>query len=130
MRIAKSIVLVDDDRDDQEIFRSACAIVDESVEVVGFENGEQALRSIPGMPSLPDLIFLDINMPRLNGIEVLRELKHSSRLAAVPVVIYSTSFDSRVKERCSNLGAIEIMEKPSCFDTLCSKLKSVLHTVA
>jgi CheY-like chemotaxis protein len=126
MRAARSIVLVDDDRDDQEIFKSACAIIDKTVEVVGFESGETALKTLSSMSSQPDVIFLDLNMPRLDGIAVLEELKHSSQLKSIPVIIYSTSFDTSVKTRCSNLGAIDVIEKPNCFESLCSKLRAVL----
>ena len=129
MRVGRSIVLVDDDRDDQEIFRSACAKVDTSVHVVGFENGMLALEGLSSLPSQPDVIFLDLNMPRLNGVEVLEELKHSSELKDISVIIYSTSFDMRVKEKCSRLGAVAIMEKPNCFETLCTNLETVLHTL-
>jgi len=129
MRIPKSIVLVDDDRDDHEIFRSACAQVDHRVHVLGFDSGDQAIRNLSVMPSLPDVIFLDLNMPRLNGVDVLEKLKDSAQLKSVPVVIYSTSFDSTVREKCSSLGAIEIMEKPSCFDALCTRLQTVLHSL-
>jgi CheY-like chemotaxis protein len=130
MNVVRSIVLVDDDRDDQEIFKSACCVVNRSAQVFGFENGEQALKDLPGLPTLPDVIFLDLNMPRLNGMEVLQELKHSPRLKSVPVVIYSTSFDSRTKDKCSSLGAVEIIEKPDCFNTLCSKIEMVLQAVS
>ena len=115
MRVSRSIVLVDDDRDDQEIFKSACAMVDTSVEVVGFENGQLALEGLSSLPAQPDVIFLDLNLPRLNGVEVLKELKHSSDFKDIPVIIYSTSFDKRVKDKCSSLGAVAVMEKPNCF---------------
>ena len=129
MRVGRSIVLVDDDRDDQEIFKTACAMLDTAVEVVGYENGVLALEGLPLMSSQPDVIFLDLNMPRLNGVEVLEELKHSSELRDIPVVIYSTSFDNWVKDKCSSLGAVAVMEKPNCFQTLCSNLQTVLHTL-
>jgi CheY-like chemotaxis protein len=129
MRLSRSIVLVDDDRDDQEIFKTAWASIDDSVEVVGFENGELALNSLQKMNDHPDVIFLDLNLPRLNGVEILEELKHSKTLRDIPVVIYSTSFDLKVKDRCSRLGAVAVIEKPSGFEALCSELQSVLHTL-
>jgi CheY-like chemotaxis protein len=129
MRIPKSIVLVDDDRDDHEIFISACAQIDYRANVLGFDSGDQAIRKLSVMPSLPDVIFLDLNMPRLNGMDVLKKLKDSDQLKSVPVVIFSTSFDSRVREKCSSLGAMDIMEKPSCFDALCTRLQTVLHAL-
>jgi CheY-like chemotaxis protein len=130
MRVFKSIVLVDDDRDDHEIFKAACALLDRTLEVLGFENGEEALQTLSIMQKPPDMIFLDLNMPRRNGIEVLEELKQSKQLQKIPVVIYSTSFDLRVKDKCESLGAAEIMEKPGCFDVLCEKLQAVLHSLS
>jgi CheY-like chemotaxis protein len=71
-----------------------------------------------------------LNMPRLNGVQVLEELKRQPGLRSIPVIIYSTSFDSYVYDHCTKLGAVELIEKPNCFDTLCSKLESVFHTMA
>lgn len=126
MRLARSIVLVDDDIDDQEIFRTACASIDRTINVVSYENGEMALKELSDMVSLPDLIFLDLNMPRINGMEVLEALKGNKDLKAVPVVVYTTSFDAKVKVRCEDLGAVQIMEKPNNYDTLCQKLRVLL----
>jgi CheY-like chemotaxis protein len=127
MEVLRSIVLVDDDADDQEIFRTACAEVDNHVSVVGFDNGEQALESIPTLSIVPDMIFLDLNMPRLNGLEVLEQLKRNNDLKDIPVIIYTTSFDGKVKEKCDHLGAVDVIEKPNCFDSLCDKLKVLLE---
>jgi CheY-like chemotaxis protein len=127
MEFVRSIVLVDDDADDQEIFKSACAEVDDLLRVVGFENGELALERIPELSTIPNMIFLDLNMPRLNGLEVLEQLKQNKDLKDIPVVIYTTSFDSKVKEKCDHLGVVDVIEKPNCFDSLCDRLKLLLE---
>ncbi len=129
MQVIRSVVLVDDDRDDQEIFKSACEAIDQSLEVVGFDNGELALKILSAKDTHPDVIFLDLNMPRLNGVEVLEELKHSSQLKNIPVVIYSTFLDTRIRNKCSSLGAVEVMEKPNCFEALCAKLRDVFGLI-
>jgi CheY-like chemotaxis protein len=126
----QSIVLVDDDKDDHEIFKSAWAVVDRSIDILWFDNGEKALQALSQMNNPPDIIFLDLNMPRFNGIEVLEVLKTTTKLSSIPVIIYTTSFDSKVRDECFNLGAAEIMEKPSDFNSLCEKLESVLHALA
>jgi CheY-like chemotaxis protein len=126
MQIARTVVLVDDDLDDHEVFKSACSVVDPAIEVTGFESGEQALRGLAKSRSLPDMIFLDLNMPRLNGIEVLEAVKAIESLKTVPIVVYTTSFDSRVRERCEQIGAMDVMEKPNSFDALCEKLEALL----
>lgn len=128
--MARSIVLIDDDMDDREIFETACRSIDPSIDVTGFENGEQAMQSLLNMSPLPDLIFLDLNMPRLNGIDVLEAIRSHIRFKEVPVVVYTTSFDMKVKNRCSELGAAEVIEKPNSFDALCQKLESLLHISA
>ncbi len=126
MRFARTVVLVDDDLDDHEVFRSACSVVDPTIEVTGFESGEHALRSLARFETLPDMIFLDLNMPRLNGIEVLEAVKAMEKLKSVPVIVYTTSFDSRIKERCEKIGAVDVIEKPNSFDALCEKLETLL----
>ena len=129
MRVVRSIVLVDDDKDDQEIFRTACSAVDKTAKVLGFESGEQAVESLTSRHTLPDIIFLDLNMPRMNGVEVLRLFKHNIILKDVPVIIYTTSFDNLVKEECINLGAFDVIEKPSSFESLCALINSVFQTI-
>jgi CheY-like chemotaxis protein len=77
---------------------------------------------------LPDLIFLDMNMPKLNGKQVLREIKKTRSLASIPVIMYSTSFAPRDIEEIKELGAVFYLLKPSRFDDLCASLTKILQT--
>jgi CheY-like chemotaxis protein len=77
-------------------------------------------------PSFPDLIFLDLNMPKLNGKQVLREIKSRESLKAIPVIMYSTSFAPRDIEEIGQLGAAFHLLKPSRFDDLCRSLSEIL----
>jgi CheY-like chemotaxis protein len=126
MQEVKSIVMIDDDADDLYIFKDACSVVDSSIQVDHFSDGEEALMEIPRRSFLPDLIFLDLNMPRFNGIEVLSRLKQNPLLALIPVIIYSTSFDQKVVGMCSDLGALQVIEKPNNFNLLCQTLISII----
>lgn len=126
MQLARTVILVDDDLDDHEVFKSACMVVDPTIEVIGFESGEQALRDLSTFEIMPDMIFLDLNMPRLNGIEVLEAVKAMEKMKVVPVIVYTTSFDTWVKERCQTIGAADVIEKPNSFDALCEKLGTLL----
>lgn len=121
MQFARTVILVDDDLDDHEVFKSACMVVDPTIEVIGFESGEQALRGLSTFEIIPDMIFLDLNMPRLNGIEVLEAVKAMENMKVVPVIVYTTFFDTSVKERCQKIGAADVIEKPNSFDALCEK---------
>lgn len=72
---------------------------------------------------LPNLIFIDLNMPRKNGFECLTEIMNDDKLKELPVIIYSTSFNMDVVETLYTLGAHSYIRKPGEF----SKIKKVIH---
>ncbi len=123
----KTCFLVDDDIDDQEIFMAAVSEVDKSINCVGIDNCEEAIDKLKTeVSNLPDFIFLDLNMPRLNGRQCLAELKKIAHLKHVPVIIYSTSSLNKDIEETKKLGADMFITKPSKFDDLCFALTEVL----
>jgi len=91
----KNIVLyADDDPDDLELVQDAFALYSKNVEVVGFADGTSALsyvQTLSPLDPLPCLIILDINMPVLNGKEVLVRLRQMEQFESVPVVLFTTS---------------------------------------
>ena len=124
-----TLLLVDDDQDDRFLFKEALAEADNSVEFTEASNGADALEKLmSGKVSLPDLIFLDVNMPRMNGLDCLKHLKENVRFKDVPVVMYSTAASDDYQRECLNHGAKLFIEKPSDFWQLCDKLKNVLKT--
>lgn len=124
---SKTVYLVDDDIDDQEIFMSAVNEIDSSIKCVGIDNCEEAIEKLKkDKYNLPDIIFLDLNMPRLNGRQCLTELRKLAHLKDVPVVIYSTSSLKKDIEETKSLGANMFLTKPSKFDELCSALHNLI----
>lgn len=119
----QSILLADDDADDRFLFEEALSVADASVKLHTAVDGVDAIQKLRAAVGLPDVIFMDVNMPRMNGIDCLRELSGSS-FKSIPVIMYSTS--SHYKKECFENGAVDYIEKPSDFDALCNKLKSVL----
>src|SRR5579863_7137760 len=84
--------LIDDDMDDQEIFKLALEEVDKSILCITANSGIDALQKLKaGNAFIPDFIFLDLNMPRLNGKQTLKQIKANPALHRVPVIIYSSS---------------------------------------
>jgi CheY-like chemotaxis protein len=123
----KKLFIIDDDIEDQEIFIEAVKEVDNSILCYNATSGEDALKQLEGeVLVLPDLIFLDMNMPRLNGKQVLKAIKNSRSLRAIPVIMYSTSFAPRDIEEISKMGAAFHLLKPSRFDDLCKALRVIL----
>ena len=108
------ILVVDDDKEDhlilQEYFSDSG--IDKNVRFV--ENGIKALEYLEATDDnrLPKLIVLDLNMPLLNGSQTLLQLKQSSRLKNIPVIIYSTSESENEKRKCLGFGAIDYLVKP------------------
>ena len=119
--------IVDDDADDQELFIEAVREVDSSIHCISASDCEQALDLLKNNKiPLPDMIFLDLNMPRLNGKQCLVELKKQAHLRNIPVIIYSTSSEKKDMEETFRLGAAHFLTKPNKFEELCQALTYVV----
>lgn len=122
MKQIHSILIVDDDRD---MFCEAVGKVSAITKCLHAISGLEALDILKkNTISLPDIIFLDLNMPKLNGKECLSELKKLEGINQIPVFIYSTSNLKEDKEETKNLGASGFIHKPTNFDVLCREISS------
>jgi CheY-like chemotaxis protein len=121
------LFIIDDDLEDQEIFVEAVREVDDTVQVFTAVNGDDAMSQLQmDVIVLPDLIFLDMNMPKLNGKQVLGELKNINALKSIPVVMYSTSFAPNDIDEVYKMGAAHHLLKPARFEQLCRELEGIL----
>jgi CheY-like chemotaxis protein len=75
----------------------------------------------------PDIIFLDLNMPRMNGLEFLKAIKTHRSYKRIPVIIYTTSSNPEDIRKTKDLGATDFVTKPSDFDELYQKLITILN---
>ncbi len=122
------ILLVDDDTDDCLFFKDAIGELVPSLNFTAVHNGEQLMQLLGNETyKLPDVLFLDLNMPRKNGFECLTEIKQNASLKALPVVVFSTSFEQEVVNRLYNNGAQYFIRKPSEFSLY---KKIILHTLS
>jgi CheY-like chemotaxis protein len=125
MNTARIVLIIDDDPDDVEFFTEAVEKVQRGATCYTKTNGQEGMTFLlnPRNP-LPDFIFLDLNMPLMNGKQCLREIRRSKRLRNIPVIIYTTSRQKSDEEETKKLGADEFFTKPSRFEDLCSMLLS------
>ena len=124
----KRIVLIDDDKDDAELFREALEEANSNAELQHFANAREALTALQAwQEALPNLIFLDINLPIMNGWEFLVCLNELAVLSAIPVMMYTTSSLKREKEIARDLGAIGFITKPNDYKELKSILEDLLN---
>lgn len=108
MTIVKNTFLIDDDADDQEFFAEAISRL-KNISLSGVvNNGKEAL-NVLNNSTLPDIIFLDFNMPLMNGIECLREIKRFPRTKDIPVFMLSSAFEQAELSR--ELGAKGFIKK-------------------
>lgn len=121
-----SFFLVDDDADDVTIFKEVLQDVNPGIDFVSAGDGHEALTTLKMQNNKPDVIFLDLNMPRMGGKECLVALKRDARLQDIPVIMYTTSSQSKDIEETMQKGAVCFITKP----TNLKELKSILLCIS
>lgn len=123
----RRILLVEDDADDRKYFLEAVQEIDPAIEVAIAKNGKEGLAILESADgSLPDYIFLDLRMPKVNGRQFLLQVKESEKLKAIPVIIYTTSKEVEEAEELQGLGAVHFISKPSNTEEIYYVLSMVL----
>jgi len=120
------ILYIDDDQEDIEIFKSTLAAIDSSIICLTARNGQEGLDILSDGVVLPDLVFLDINMPILNGRDCLVAIRKDPRFKEIPIIMYSTSSAIQDKKYCLTIGANEYLCKSGNVATALEELRGVL----
>jgi len=119
-----NILLADDDADDCIFFKEALKEFPLPTLLTAVHDGEQLMLLLAKEKTeLPNVLFLDLNMPRKNGFECLTEIKQNKKLESLPVVIFSTSLEQEVVNQLYNNGAKYFIRKPSEF----SQFKKIIQ---
>jgi CheY-like chemotaxis protein len=125
-----NVLLADDDTDDCSFFDKALGEIPIATHLTFVHDGEQLMNYLfKNSEHLPDVLFLDLSMPRKNGFECLSEIKENKKLKDLPVVMFSTSFpqDMNYEEKMINIllkiGAHDYIRKSGDF----AQLKQVIH---
>ncbi|RZJ39531.1 MAG: response regulator [Chryseobacterium sp.] len=115
--IYKNILQIDDDTDDCELFMEALEEIS-SARYTAIYDPVEALRKLVKHEIEPDVIFLDLNMPIMSGIEFLTEIKKEEKLKEIPVIIFSTSQLDHIINEAKDHGAQDFISKPNNFNDL------------
>jgi CheY-like chemotaxis protein len=125
------IILADDDIDDRLFFEKALKEIPIPNRLTTVNDGEELMNFLhKNSAQLPDVLFLDLSMPRKTGFECLSEIKEDEKLKHLPVIMLSTSFprDNKYEQNIINMlytiGAMDYIRKPGDYQ----KLKEVIHT--
>lgn len=121
------ILLVEDDPDDVELMQEALAANKVGYEMETINQGDRVLPYLKVCKKFPDVIILDLNIPKLHGREVLKELKASTELKNIPVAILTTSAAASERENCLTAGADLFLTKPSSVHGFNEMVSSILN---
>jgi two-component system response regulator len=134
------ILIAEDDADDRFLLQAAFEENGFSDKLYFVENGVEVLEYLNSLKvsqkerKFPRFILLDLNMPKKDGREVLKELKQSADLKKIPVVIFSTTNNEQEMRRCYELGANSYITKPNSFESLLKTVAALrsywMHTTS
>lgn len=122
----KSCLIIDDDPDDQEILLMCIRKINRDIKCIAVSNCVEAIILLASDRDFtPDYIFLDVDMPKMSGIDCLKQLKKIERLKGTKILMYSTTSDGQVLNESKRLGANDFIVKP----TKTSELKEKLYNI-
>jgi DNA-binding response OmpR family regulator len=128
MQPFKRVFLIDDDEDDRLFFGIGLNEFDPTIEILYDRDSETALRRLSEKKQpLPDIVFLDWNMPKLSGRQLLGAIRTNSRYNKVPVIIFTTSTSDQDKDEAKELGASLFLSKPSSLFELKKNLQEIFE---
>jgi CheY-like chemotaxis protein len=120
----KKFFLIDDDPDELDIFSEALSEVDPGCTCIWADSPFKALEMLK--IQAPDIIFLDINMPRMDGFDCLREIRKLGNLTSVPVILYSNGINDEACKKAVRLGASGCVRKAADIPKLSSIIRRVM----
>jgi len=126
--IQKIFMIIDDDSDDRFFFKEAIKKMLPPPICLEADSGIAALELLRSAEQLPDFIFLDINMSRMDGRECLTELKKDAKLKSISVIMYSTSSSEKSIAEFFKLGALSYLNKPTDLNKLSEQIYEAIGT--
>lgn len=121
------ILLIEDDTIEVMKLKRAIKKLDMDHELIEAKNGEEALKLLNDHSILPDIIFLDLNMPKINGLEFLKILKRDKILRFLPTIMLTTSSNRKDILACYDTGVAGYIIKPLKYDHYVLKIEAALN---
>ncbi len=123
------IMIVDDDEDDIALFCEAVAHINKNLVCATAGNGVEAMKKLETYPRLPKCIFLDVNMPLMDGRQMLKILHSDPRYAGIPVIMYSTTRNENEIRHYIDQG-VAFVVKPTSFSKIIEVIRQHLNNVS
>jgi len=125
MKTSKKVLLIEDDQDDQWFFKEALSKINKVCLFGSAKNGKEALEQLDECEILPDIIFSDINMPVMGGVECFMKILKNPRIKNIPMVFLTNDMSNI--ENILQLGSCAFINKPSDEKTLRLKIEQAIQ---
>ncbi|MBF6642192.1 response regulator [Flavobacterium sp. J49] len=127
MKKTLKILLIEDDTIEVMKFIKVIETLGEKHQIIESKNGEEAMDILKITKQLPDIIVLDLNMPKVNGVEFLSSLKEDEILKYIPAIVLTTSYNPKDITECYKIGIAGYILKPLKYEDYVSRIKKVLE---
>ena len=121
------VLNVDDDIEDSEIFCDALKAIDPQISCIHLDNCYRAIDFLNTSKLLPDFVFIDINMPKMNGLECVQKIRENKKLKKLKIIMYSTGFNPEDLNEFTKIG-VRYLVKPNKFAELVGSLKRLISS--
>ncbi len=121
-----SILLIDDDEIERMKFKQVCKKVNFSCSILEANNGNEALQYLNNLENSFDIVISDLQMPIMDGLELLKRVRNNNRLKSIPMIIMSNSQDENHLKECYKYGISGYFTKPESFSKYSKKVVSLL----
>ena len=125
LQALQSVILAEDDPDDHDFFSQALQEISSTIKLTSVENGEDLMTLLKSF--IPDIIFLDLDMPYKNGLQCISEIRNNPLLQFIPIVIFSSTTRPANIETAYEMGADLFFIKPAVYKDLVSSIKAILN---
>lgn len=123
-----ALLYIDDDPEDLDLFCEAVNAIDPAILCYTADGGRKGLRLLDGMSEPPSLIFLDLQMHEMSGLDTLREIKKNPRYSNIDIVVFSGVVNPSHFDKCRALGVKLFLTKESNFKLLCNAVSDILKS--
>lgn len=128
MAVYERILLIEDDDDDRDFFIEVVKQINPALHIIAMDTADQALDKLESKEIIADIIFLDLNLPKMKGTEFLERIKRTD-LKKIPVIVLTTASDSQTIDIIKRFGAKAFITKPGTLDELRRTLGAILKPI-
>jgi CheY-like chemotaxis protein len=126
MKKPLDILLVEDDIDDVDLLKDALLENNVAYQMEVIMEGDKVFNYLTNVNTLPEIIVMDLNLPKTDGKEILQEIKSSFPLVEIPIVVLTTSSSKEDIDYCTRMGISKFITKPATIDGWNSTIDSII----